>query len=397
MILGLIYTSFLFNISTAQEFVIDKVDALIQRECTDCPGYLGEAYFVTPVNEASGYKAKDLTINGCHFTLISDDTVLVAAHCARPWINADWKTLSKNDCSKMAGFYFPKTAQFPLETARCKELVSPVHLLSGVQQSEPDHLFIKLDRKIQRPFTTATSDQTLSADISYVIWGYDSELKAFAKRSCKTLPAPSILTPMSYNNSGAYVTLTCDGNIEPGWSGAGVYDDKEQIVGLVSFGFETYTSGISIFGLNEVNISLARCFNDNETCFVNKEIQLQYLIQTYILAIDKAFIWQKNSIAALEKTISDVRFEYAPYRETPEDLFYKPAFKAVCRRSKSTQGVLWAVGDMTTLKPKMFLLNADTTIQGIIETAVNGSGGSFYLGFNFIRGDITSLPECELN
>ncbi|MBY0383860.1 hypothetical protein K2X05_01765 [bacterium] len=399
MIYILIYS--LLNVVVADDYVIDKVDKIINRECLDCPGYVAESYIVTPVTESSGYKAKDLKFFGCHATLVDKNKVLLASHCARAWTVLDWKTLSNENCGLAAAFYFPKTAQFPAEKVRCRKIISPIYLKSGVPQLEPDHLYMELDRDVERTFATESNEPQLLNN-PYFIWGFDSETKTFVKRTCQTLPAPSPLTPLSYNNSGSYQTLTCDGNLEQGWSGAGVFNSQHQIVGVVSFGFDVAGYGAGTFGMNEINISLSRCFSKDVSgpeCFTDEATKLQFLIHVYALSIDYALIWQSQTISSLEKTFQGLRFEYTKYRESPQSILYFPAFKAKCIDAKLKQSaskvVQYAVGDINNINTNYFLFNDDSTPKGVIETPVDGIGGVFSLSFKFIKGPASALPDCS--
>ncbi len=397
----ILLTFFLLNVSAfAQDYVIDKVDELIHRTCEACPPFVGEAFIATPGQTSKKYPSDKIQVFGCHFSLIEKNKVLLAAHCARSWPTQEWQELSQGDCGKVAGFYFPKTAQFPEAKARCRRFVSPVYLRSGVKQLEPDHLIVELDREVERP-TTQVQFNDLQPQTPYFIWGYDSATKSYAKRTCWTLPGPSVLTPLSLNSSGGYQTVTCDGDLEQGWSGASLLDSQNHVVGLVSFGVDQSGYDLSQFGKNEVGVALSKCISETESpslCFTNESTQFQFLVQIYLAGVDQGLYWQTSTIGILEKTIAGLKFEYHQYRDNPTDLFYKPSFKATCIQrdiyKDKKDVVLYAVGSLESMKAKFFTFNKDTTVSGILEKQRNGSGGSFTLMFDFIKGSPDLLPGC---
>lgn len=386
--------------SFAQDYVIDKVDEIIHRTCEDCPPFVGEAFITTPGQVSKKYPKEKIQVFGCHFSLIEKNKVLLASHCARSWTSLEWQELSQGDCGKVAGFYFPKTAQFPEEKARCRKFISPIYLLSGVKQLEPDHLIIELDREVHRP-TTQLQKKDLEADTPYFIWGYDGATETYTKRTCWTLPGPSVFTPLSLNSSGSYQTVTCDGDLEQGWSGASLLDSQNHVVGLVSFGVDQSGYDLSQFGKNEVSVSLSKCISESESspsCYTNESLLYDYLVQIYLAGVDQGLHWQTSTISMLEKTFAGIKFEYHQYRKDPADLFYKPSFKAKCIQrdvyKEKSEVVLYAVGSLESMKAKFFTFNEDTTVKGILEKPQNGLGGSFILMFDFIKGSHDAVPDC---
>lgn len=390
--------------TAAGDYAIDEIDKIIKRDCPNCSGHFGETFLVTPVTKHSGFPAKDLKVFGCHVTLVEKNVVLTAAHCLRAWTQLDWKSLSQDDCSKMMGFYFPKTSRFPHQAARCKRIVSEIYLKSGVPQLEPDHIFIELDRDIEReliyPSWNSAHPPWNPGTLS--IWGYNSERKRIEKRSCSTLKAASVLTPMGFWGFGNYQTITCDGEIEQGWSGSGVFNEKNELIGVVSFGASYgFSYGGTLFGSNEVAISLLKCrdrTSSNGECFVNKDLRDAFLEHIYLAAADQAKEWQLKTIQLLEKNFSAVKLKYQPSSIDDGPSFSPPGFSAYCRKKESDAlkpSLVVAKADKSSLRAKFVVLNDDTTIKGVIENPSEGSGGSFSLQFELQRGDISHLPICE--
>lgn len=402
----IIFLSFFIQItlmSHGSEYVIDKVDNLTkitERECPDCPAFIGESFIVTPVTDDSGYKKEDLNVFGCHFTLIEKNKVLIASHCLRPWITLNWQELSNNQCRLVAGFYFPKTKEFPAEKARCLRISSSLYTQSGASQQEPDALIVELDRPLQRSVAPLSQD-TPALQSPYFIWGFDYDHQRFEKRTCYALKKPSVLAPLHWANKGSYETISCDGKIEPGWSGAGLLDESNRVLGVVSSGIESFLFGASLFGDNEVVISYNNCINSyrpNESCFNSAESKQKYAAYLYLTATDFATQWQQQAILSLEKVFPGIKYEYTHFNDGLEAPLYLPAFKAICREKimdTNKETALLAVAEMNSLKAKYVELAEDTTIRGVIESPSNGTGGSFTLSFQFIKGKVSQLPICS--
>lgn len=384
------------------EYVADKLDKLIERECENCPSAIGEMFIVTPAQENTGFPKENIVVESCGATLLSPTRIITAAHCAKRWLQDGWSDMAKGDCSKAFVFYFPQTSAHPFERARCKSIVSPIYLRSGNEQEEPDHLLIDLDREVQRSSFQLDPSRP-QADEIYDIWAYDWTEKKYVQRSCRALTNTSMFTPLSYYDRGAYDTLTCDGDLQPGWSGSSLTNSQGKTIGTVSFGFGETAFGTALFGYNEANISLARCVSETQSpssCYADPADLLSALHRMYVEAIHVAVEWHAITIEMLNRASRLTRFTYVRSPVAQGDFPESPAFEASCAERADnmlqTEYVVYVLGDMSTLQPKQIIFNSDSTVGGVNVSGAYGGGGNFNLGVIFKRFKPTAIRETGL-
>ena len=381
--------------------LIDFANTLLNRECPECPGNVGQMMGVNPIRLGEIKSKADIIVEDCHFTLVAPDVVRTASHCLRRWTK-DWSTKAGGDCSKAYRFYFPKTREFPSQAFNCKKITSRISDKSGLLQMEPDDVEIQLDQSVARG-TAAIDHSPITLTDQITIWGYDGANQAFQSRNCQRVDG-SLLTPLDQIPEAAYATLTCDGSLGTGWSGAGVFVNG-RLKGVVSFGLGQTTLGVSFFGENEVAISQSSCALSEDlplanSCLPSAAHLNMALHDRYASAIDKAVDWQMETLELIRNRIPYVELNFQRGPQLYSAFSYTPQFVARCyHRSllpESGQILKLANFNMDTFRPRYVVFAPDTTVAGVSRRNVERpqqSLGEFNIGLNFVMEDFSLLAE----
>lgn len=396
--------------------LLEFADGIMKKECADCPGYVGQMIGARPIKLGDVKEKSEIIVEDCHVTLVAPDRVRTASHCLRRWNGPSrWENEAQGDCGKAYGFYFPATNQYPQETLRCKKILSPISAVSGVPQLEPDDIEIQLHRTVQRE-TAAVDIEPIKSNDEVVIWGYDGE--GFKKRACRQVRA-SILTPLDETPGSAYTTLTCDGEVTPGWSGDGAFVNG-KLKAIVSFGVSATTYGLTFFGSDEVAVSQALCSASGlkplaKTCLATAEQLEGAIYERYSTAIDKTPDWIAGTVELIRGRIpyAELKFKRWPVRS---GLFLStPGLDTHCyhREALPTAGRIFVSSpfQMETFRGRYVEFNPDTTIRGVSRRnfeSPESSVGQFNIGLNFqwsafekledgvrvLEPEVRTIPYC---
>lgn len=388
-------------------YFIDVADETISLKCAeDCPDYVGKLVIARPMKIRDIETSDDIQINTCHFTLIESNIALLAAHCAFPWIQNNWREESGEDCSKVFSFYLKDG-----KMARCRKILTPIEANPNRTHTHPDTLLIELDKFEDTQNVTVNTEliDFRASRNEYIIWGEETgQEDKIVKRKCHQVER-SLLTPLrtaGIRNS-TFVLLECDGPVVSGWSGAGVWHKGEHI-GVVSQAVSTTGYHVSEFGNNKAIVSLNYCaypWRDETqvSCIVGTDVFLDALKETYYLGIDLAVLWQENTINQLSRHFKAHHLEYI--KESNEaSLISSRFFQTVClkkdmfednqRNSKpfSFRLLKDVQMDLERFAPKYLKTNSNSSIVGLhgVSSRDEGLGGNFHLplDFNILDGMI---------
>jgi hypothetical protein len=393
----------LFSSEPGDLYFIDVVEESVEFHCQDCPMGVGQMYISRPM-QLKDIKdpAQDIIVETCHFSLVNPQVVQTAGHCARQWFEANWQEAAGGDCSKVFSF-FATDQDGAMTFARCEEILSPnIYSVYG-EHTSPDVLFIQLDRELKGQWPVATNDQPhFDQQDVFEIWGVED--KQLQRRQCRYVPR-SVLSPLRSvgHEQSPFVTLTCDGSITYGWSGAGVFKDG-ILVGHVSQTHGQNGLHSSRFGDNEVVISQQACHQGlygesdveitHNECFSTRAYFHTAVQESHFLAFDLAKDWQSSTRERLLQNFPYAKFKYVVEPLASElSAVRRRAMELECvhpsmlKDMDNSNGLLYRVEvELERLHPKFVQINADSQVEGLYGVlAPEPFIGGFYVPYDFQR------------
>ncbi len=404
-ILRILVIIFIFGLSSsgraqnnsADTYFIDIADETFsQVSCEDCPDNVGKMIIARPMTLGEMEDPSDIQLNTCHFTLIEPNVIQTASHCAFPWTLGEWNNDAQGDCSKTFGFYLPGG-----RVARCEEIISDSEASPNLKHTRPDTVLMRIDKSFDLE-TPTTSESGV-----YQIWGSMDDQHILEKRTCQIV-RKSILSPLrivGIKESG-FMTLTCDGPIIKGFSGAGVFKDG-ALVGNISQAISETPFSPSVFGNNEVTVSIQSCSPLLETgmsqvpahCFSSNNVFDQAVQESHFRPLDGETQWQDEMIKRFEGSLTGIRFSYSTRQN--QEVLKERGFKTQCvtssfHQAQSVEGVIVTFIRLQTEKMhEKFVHYGDSTeivgYWGMYEK--DPVVGSFFVNLDFEKVKYQKVEE----
>ena len=408
-ILRILLIIFIFSLSSLSEaqnnspdtYFIDIADETFsQVSCEACPENVGKMIIARPMTLGEIKDPSDIKLHTCHFSLVAPNIVQTASHCGFAWSLGGWDDEAEGECSKVFGFYLPGG-----RVARCKRVLADSEASPNLKHTRPDTLLIEIDQsfRINEPPIVETEEESHP----FEIWGSMDDEHVLEKRTCR-LVENSILSPLrtaGFTDS-AFLTLSCDGPIIKGFSGAGVFQNG-QLVGNISQALSETGFSPSVFGNNEVTVSRQNCSPDlysgmnaaPSSCFFSEDFFDQALLEVHFQPLDRESLWQQSMIDRLQKSIDGIRFSYMTHkrREVLKDRGFGPQCVSLSYyNEKEDEGEMLSFIRLETEKmhQKFIHYNEFTEILGYWSMYDEDPiVGSFFLGLDFEKTNFIKLNE----
>ncbi len=203
-----------------------EIDSLLSKQTISCEG----------TQACPNYLAKIVIVYGnqykfCTGYLVDEETVGTSASCLPNLLR-----LGGQDCDNDVFFFFPKTANRPMEQVGCKR----VALSSQIDGQDPilwrdDVAFLTLQKKISFRRQAQILRDGLQNSKQYSVWMLDQQDNfsgIIRKGTCEVVHS-SYVNPLAINESSPNM-IFADCPLTRGGSGAPITDSRGKIRGMIS-------------------------------------------------------------------------------------------------------------------------------------------------------------------